>query len=218
MTETWKTKRLFGSLEKRVLRGKGIDIGCGNDPVFPNCFAFDIQHGDANNITQYIKEQFDFVYSSHCLEHMLNPSHALKQWWRLVKDGAYMYILVPDEDLYEQGNWPSIYGPDHKWTFTIFKEKSWSPVSVNVIDLIRELPDCYPIRIAIQDNYYDYQLKGVDQTRGRAMAQIQIILRKGAFERGDKTLKKLPRWCKFFCVLLFFNSNLRRGIRGKYFE
>ena len=39
---------------------------------------------------------------------------------------------VPDEDLYEQGQFPSTYNVDHKWTFTILKTTSWSPCSLNL--------------------------------------------------------------------------------------
>jgi len=195
--EASKTRNLFGNLERRALRGSGIDIGCGNDPIFPDVRCFDTEDGDANHITDYVKEQFDFVFSSHCLEHMLAPAAALHEWWSLVKDGGYMYIVVPDEDLYEQGQWPSRYNTDHKWTFTIFKEKSWSPVSINILDLIRELPNCQPIRIAVQDEHYDYSLKGVDQTHGWALAQIQFVLRKEVAVQapgntGDKATVTIP--------------------------
>jgi hypothetical protein len=44
--------------------------------------------------------------------------------------------LIPDEDLYEQGIWPSQFNADHKHTFTIYKSKSWSPVSINVLDML----------------------------------------------------------------------------------
>jgi tetratricopeptide (TPR) repeat protein len=181
MNEASKTKEQFGHLERRALRGSGIDIGCGGDPVFPGVRRFDKRDGDANRVSDYVKERFDFVFSSHCLERMLDPRAALRDWWSLVKEGGHMYVVVPDEDLYEQGVWPSRFNNDHRWTFTIFKEKSWSPVSVNVLDLARGLPDCYPIRIALQDSHYDYALlgKGIDQTIRMALAQIQFVLRKG---------------------------------------
>jgi SAM-dependent methyltransferase len=184
VNEASKTRRLFGDLEKLILSGNGIDIGCGSDPIFPNVQCFDVQHGDANNITQHVSDQFDFVFSAHCLEHMLNPAHTLKEWWSLVKEGGYMYIVVPDEDLYEQGNWPSKYNSDHKWTFTIYKQKSWSPVSINIIDLIKELSDCSVVRLAVQDNHYDYRLKNRDQTFGLALAQIKFVLQKGSQTSG----------------------------------
>jgi len=178
--EASKTRDLFGSLERRVLRGSGIDIGCGEDPIFPDVRRFDMQDGDADHITDHVKEQFDFVFSSHCLEHMRDPATALKGWWSLVKDGGHMCIIVPDEDLYEHGNWPSKFNSDHKWTFTISKEKSWSPVSINVIDLVRGLPDCRVLKVALQDDGYDYTAGGAggDQLWGQAVAQIQFVLRK----------------------------------------
>jgi SAM-dependent methyltransferase len=213
--EATKTKKHFGYLEKRILRGKGIDIGCGNDPVFTDVRRFDVQDGDANRPSDHTKEQFDFVFSSHCLEHMLSPSDALRDWWGLVRDGGHMYIVVPDEDLYEQGVWPSAHNSDHKWTFTIRKQKSWSPVSVNIVDLVGELPDCEVIRIATQDNHYDYTLKGEDQTRLGALAQIQFVLRKGCLKEGTRALKSLPRWCKIFACLVFFSSTLRKRLRRR---
>ena len=40
--ETSKSKIYFGELEKKVFNGKGIDIGCGNDPIFKNVKCFDL--------------------------------------------------------------------------------------------------------------------------------------------------------------------------------
>ncbi|MDR2457772.1 MAG: class I SAM-dependent methyltransferase, partial [Clostridiales Family XIII bacterium] len=122
MNEASKTKKKFGQLEQKIFKGEGIDIGCGGDPIYPDAQAFDKEDGDANNISKYVKKQFDYVFSSHCLEHMLDPYHALNEWWKLVKPGGYLFVVVPDEDLYEQGQWPSQYNKDHKYTFTIYKE------------------------------------------------------------------------------------------------
>lgn len=67
MNETTKSKKYWGVIEKNATTGRGIDIGCGPDPVTPEACPFDKQHGDANVASQFVKEQFDFVYSSHCL-------------------------------------------------------------------------------------------------------------------------------------------------------
>lgn len=155
--ETSKTKEIWSETEKSYLQGEGIDVGCGNDPVFSHVIPFDQQHGDANNITHFIHRKLDFVFSSHCLEHMHDPYHALKEWYEILKPGGYLFILVPDEDLYEQGHFPSRYNTDHKWTFTIAKEKSWSPKSVNVVDLIKSLGG-ETVSIKLQDNNYDYKI------------------------------------------------------------
>jgi predicted SAM-dependent methyltransferase len=182
MNETSKTKKKFAELEKKIFLGKGIDIGCGDDPIFPEAVPFDKDKGDANKISEFVEDRFDYVFSSHCLEHMMDPYSALREWWKLVKPGGYLYVLVPDEDLYEQGQWPSKYNGDHKYTFTIYKHLSWSPVSVNVIDLVKALDDVEVVKIETQDDYYDYSedvlSSKADQTLGAALAQICFVLRK----------------------------------------
>src|SRR5512137_544932 len=103
MNETSKTKKIWSAYEQSFIRGEGIDIGCGPDPVSPTAVRFDIENGDANFITRYVSHQFDYVFSSHCLEHMTDPRHAICEWWNLVRPGGVLFLIVPDEDLYEQG-------------------------------------------------------------------------------------------------------------------
>jgi SAM-dependent methyltransferase len=158
MNETTKSKQFWGPLENQVIQGKGIDIGCGPDPVTPDARRFDQEHGDANVISQVVKEQFDFVYSSHCLEHMHNPRTTILDWWKLVKPGGYLFIAVPDEDLYEQGVFPSRMNTDHKATFTISKARSWSAVSCNVLELAQSLPGGEILSLQLQDRGYDRRL------------------------------------------------------------
>jgi SAM-dependent methyltransferase len=158
MDETSKTRKLWGPAELKILTGKGIDIGCGPDPVNKDAMRFDIEHGDANYITRYLSEEFDYVYSSHCLEHMHKPKEALLEWWKLVRLGGHIFFIVPDEDLYEQGVFPSRFNPDHKATFTISKQKSWSSISINVLDLAMSLPGSKIVSIKLQDQGYDRKL------------------------------------------------------------
>lgn len=158
MDETSKTRAVWGALERSVLRGRGIDIGCGPDPVTPDVRRFDVADGDANEITRYVHERFDFVYSSHCLEHMRDPRAALREWWQLVRPGGHLFVIVPDEDLYEQGVFPSRFNADHKATFTIAKARSWSPVSHNLLDLARALPQGDIVSLTLQDQGYDRRL------------------------------------------------------------
>jgi SAM-dependent methyltransferase len=156
--ESSKTRNLWGPLEHSVLSGKGIDIGGGDDPVSPDATPFDRAHGDANDILRYVQGEFDYVYSSHCLEHMVDPRAAIIQWWQLVKAGGVLFLIVPDEDLYEQGYWPSRFNRDHKWTFTIAKHRSWSPVSINLAELAASLPNGELVDIRLFDEGYDRRL------------------------------------------------------------
>ncbi|WP_338635662.1 methyltransferase domain-containing protein [Spirobacillus cienkowskii] len=161
MRETSKTNQIRGEdFLKKYLSGKVIDIGSGDDLVCLTAERFDKYEGDANHITKYREPNtYDAVHSSHCLEHMLNPKNALEEWWKLIKPGGFLVLVVPDEDLYEQGFWPSRFNRDHKVTFTIRKEKSWSPVSYNIFDLVESLPSSEVISIELQDKNYNYQLQ-----------------------------------------------------------
>ena len=178
MKEASKTKVYFGLLEEKVFKGKGIDIGCGNDPILDNVERFDIEDGDANQIGKYVKKQFDFVFSSHCLEHMKNPYHTIQQWWSLVKDNGYLYLIVPDENLYEHGHFPSKYNPDHKWTFSLLRQKNTNVRSINIIELLSSLKNARVLKLEVQDNNYNYLLEETDQTLGNATAQICCCIQK----------------------------------------
>lgn len=178
MKEASKTKVYFGLLEEKVFKGKGIDIGCGNDPILDSVERFDIEDGDANQIEKYVKKRFDFVFSSHCLEHMKNPYHTIQQWWSLVKDNGYLYLIVPDEDLYEHGHFPSKYNTDHKWTFSLLKQKNANVRSINIIELLSSLENARVLKLEVQDNNYNYLLEETDQTLGNATAQICCCIHK----------------------------------------
>lgn len=161
MDEAKKTNEIRGEhFTKKYLSGKVIDIGAGNDLVCSWAERFDQEDGDANYITKFREiNSYDAVHSSHCLEHMYEPEKALLEWWSLIKPGGYLVLVVPDEDLYEQGFWPSRFNDDHKATFTLKKEKSWSPVSYNIFDLVSSLPNSEIVSVETHDRYYDYKLQ-----------------------------------------------------------
>lgn len=163
---------------ERFLVGNGIDIGCGDDPVTPECLHWDKPQGDAQTLRGLENERFDWVYSSHCLEHLTDPWKSIARWWEVLRPGGHMLVVVPDEDLYEQGTWPSAFNPDHKWSFTIHKSKSWSPVSINLTDLVASLPLHRVLWLRVCDNGYDHSPGVWDRTGGAAEAHIELLLQK----------------------------------------
>jgi SAM-dependent methyltransferase len=42
--------------------------------------------------------RYDFVLSSHCLEHLANPLKALREWVRILKDNGTLFLVVPHKD------------------------------------------------------------------------------------------------------------------------
>ena len=176
------------AFSSRYFVGNGIDIGGGLDclaahiPQFPQIISvrnWDLEDGDAQYLHGLSDDSFDFVYSSHCLEHMQNPVVALENWLRVLKPGGYLIVSIPDEDMYEHGVWPSQFNSDHKWTFTLYKAYQQTPRSINLIELVKEFSigiECEQI-IRITEGYIK-DLPGVDQTLGAAECAIEFIWQK----------------------------------------
>lgn len=174
---------------RKYFVGIGVDIGGKPDPLelymelFPLCESiktWDWEDGDAQYMASVEAETLDFVFSSHCLEHMVDPAVALKNWIRIVKPGGHLIITVPDEDLYEQGVFPSTQNTDHKATFTIGKKESWSSHSVSLIHFLADfVADIEIIKIEQINADYRYDLPRYDRTMTPVgECAIEIILRK----------------------------------------
>lgn len=139
--------------------------------------------GDAQQMQSVSENTFDFVHSAHCLEHLVDPKIGLNNWIRILKPGGHLICIIPDEDLYEQGVFPSTYNLDHKHTFTINKKSSWSSYSINVLDLIKNLDhDVEVKKIELMDSTYRYKLS-LDQRFDQTLtpvgeSAIEFVLRK----------------------------------------
>lgn len=181
MNEAQKTNAVRGpDFAARFMNGRVIDIGAGSDLVCDWAERFDIEDGDANFITQYRQAgTYDAVHSSHCLEHMHDPQSALLEWWALLKPGGYMVTVVPHEDLYEQGIWPSIFNLDHKATFRLDTPKSWSPRSFDVRQIHAKLPGSRIITAEVQDAGYDYGIQGKFGDARRQIPGAEKVFRLG---------------------------------------
>jgi SAM-dependent methyltransferase len=183
------TRRLNDS---RVLReyfvGNGIDIGAGNDslnfykeffPLINSVLSWDVDQGDAQYLSNIKDNTFDFAVSSHCLEHLLDPQIALHNWIRVVRRKGHLVITVPDEDLYEQRRWPSFFNSDHKHSFTIAKDKSWCPKSVNILELLQKEINSIKIKkIELLDTLFFKEISPTDQTQFCSESAIEIVIQK----------------------------------------
>jgi ubiquinone/menaquinone biosynthesis C-methylase UbiE len=185
-----KRRYYDGNFLSKYFVGAGLDVGCGPDsvgqyrgmfPLIKSCVPWDLENGDAQYLEGVQDEIFDFVHSSHSLEHMVDPNIALHNWIRVLKPGGHLIITVPDEDMYEHGIWPSVNNPDHKWSFTISKDVSLMTRSINVVDLVKHFSTVVKcLRISqIDDFYREGLLPSIDQTMTpNAECSIEFVCRK----------------------------------------
>ncbi|GAA5142429.1 hypothetical protein GCM10023213_28360 [Prosthecobacter algae] len=182
---SWETSKCSarrftqGHLQKLV--GQGLDIGAGDDPFRPvagSCRPWDQKNGDgdAAKLEGVPSSSLDYVYSSHCLEHLNDPVKVLKRWAEVVKKDGYLYITVPDYDLYEGGQ--GIRNRFHRTAFSLQRDSDPSVPLFNVLDLLRgPLSDRLSVRYAgLCDDNFDPSLPGsVDQTRRGAVCHIEFM-------------------------------------------
>jgi SAM-dependent methyltransferase len=95
----------------RWLRGTGVEIGAhtrpieGIRPIYVDKFkeyagdqCLADYYGDASSLP-FHDNSLDYVASSHVLEHVANPIRALCEWYRVLRPGGVIYMIVPDRRL-----------------------------------------------------------------------------------------------------------------------
>lgn len=77
-------------------RGRGLDVGAGKWPL-PGATPVDLADGgDAYKIDG---DGYDFVFSSHCLEHLTHPVAAIEHWKSKLRPGGVLFLYLPHPDM-----------------------------------------------------------------------------------------------------------------------
>lgn len=170
----------------KYLKGNGIDVGAGNALLkipYGKVRAWDRSDGEGQLLESVPDSSLDFVYSSHCLEHLEDVSVALANWVRVTKPGGHLYVVVPDYTLFEHNVWPSKVNPNHTHSFSLHLTRSkvgrsnHHHIENDVLPILVSL-GCKWIGAWLEDDNYDYNLGCVDQTLGAALAQICFIAKR----------------------------------------
>jgi len=66
---------------------------------------------EATDLSHIKNNEYDFLLSSNCLEHIANPLKALDEWVRVIKPNGYLLLVLPKKD----SNF------DHKRQVTLFE-------------------------------------------------------------------------------------------------
>lgn len=121
--ETHKSYRYLiesGFMQRYFSGDNIIEVGYaglgGCVPITENAIGIDTGYPGYDGLhLPFPDKSQDTVYSSHCLEHIPDSRAALADWFRVLKEGGYLIVAVPHQQLYEKKMaLPSTYAPyDH---------------------------------------------------------------------------------------------------------
>jgi SAM-dependent methyltransferase len=100
----------------KFCRGYGVDIGAGFWPL-PGAMSVDLFRGPGLGkcISDFRDGELDYIFSSHCLEHISNWRETLDEWVRKLRDGGVVFLYLPHPEcaIWHPGS-PFV-GDSHKW-------------------------------------------------------------------------------------------------------
>lgn len=82
---------------KQFCKGVGYDIGfCKEEWKFPGAIGIDYSLENGFHADNLPEGEVDYVFSSHCLEHVNNWSVSLKYWISKLKSEGVLFLYLPD--------------------------------------------------------------------------------------------------------------------------
>jgi predicted SAM-dependent methyltransferase len=102
----------------KFCHGRGLDIGCGKKEwSLPGSVPIDVTiNTDEYTAFNLPDEKFDYIFSSHCLEHLDDWVSVLDYWTDCLKLGGILFLYLPD---YSQEYWRPWNNRKHKNIFTV---------------------------------------------------------------------------------------------------
>lgn len=124
---------------QQVCRGVGYDIGCNRlEWALPGSIPIDPVICDAYNALTLPEMNVDFIYSSHCGEHLANWVDAFDYWKTKLHKGGVLFLYLPS---YQNSYWRPWHNRKHIHVFSpeIIKDyltdRGWGNIFVSGIDL-----------------------------------------------------------------------------------
>jgi SAM-dependent methyltransferase len=130
---------------KHFCKGYGVDVGCNRQEwCFPGAIGIDLNFKDGNTAYNFEYTDLDYVYSSHCLEHLPDWVTALDYWTANLKPGGVLFLYLPH---YDQEYWRPWNNRKHIHMFSseIIKDYMESRGYINIFYSDRDLNDSFMI-------------------------------------------------------------------------
>lgn len=124
---------------KHICKGFGYDIGCMKEEwAFPGAKTIDLSFDDPWCADNLPPEEPDYIFSSHCLEHVPHWINTLDYWYDRLKVGGVLFLYLPD---YSQVYWRPWNNRRHNHVFTpeivraYMEHKKYKNIFVSGVDL-----------------------------------------------------------------------------------
>jgi predicted SAM-dependent methyltransferase len=130
---------------KHFCKGVGYDIGCNRlEWAYPGATAVDLLFDDEWEAYNLPNIKVDYIYSSHCLEHLPDWISALDYWTEKLKVGGVLFLYLPH---YNQEYWRPWNNRKHLHIFTpeIIKDYMESRGYTNIFHSDRDMNDSFMI-------------------------------------------------------------------------
>lgn len=93
---TGNAARFILPFAQEYCKGIGYDIGyCKEEWKLPDAIGIDIADGKGFHANALPEGQVDYIFSSHCLEHVENWVDTLELWLQHIKPGGVLFLYLP---------------------------------------------------------------------------------------------------------------------------
>jgi len=84
---------------KKLLSGLGVDVGCmKREWAFEGAIPVDIDFDNGYHAAHLPEGLFNYIFSSHCLEHIPTWVDILRYWHSKLYEGGTLFLYLPNMD------------------------------------------------------------------------------------------------------------------------
>lgn len=114
----WFAAKYAFPFASEYCRGVGFDVGCNRTEwAYPGSIPIDLLFNNgryhAMNLPLLL-DGADYIFSSHCLEHLHDWVDVLEYWHSQLKVGGFVFLYLPD---FSQSYWRPWHNKKHKNIF-----------------------------------------------------------------------------------------------------
>lgn len=124
---------------KKICKGFGYDVGCmKREWSFPGSTPIDLNFDDSWDANNLPERDPDYIFSSHCLEHVNDWVETMDYWYDRLVTGGVLFLYLPD---YSQQYWRPWNNRKHKHAFVpeiirdYMTDRGYKKVFVSLRDL-----------------------------------------------------------------------------------